>query len=372
MFHIFDINNHVLFSIPKYNLNIPINILDNMGRNYLSCAEIDNIVDFYPNDGIRQRWIIEKDDIDDIYYIKMTFSRYNHTQYLGAPNKNGQVHLYTSKNIYTKWSINHLQDDKYLIKYVGEKFDKNKVELVIARYNENVEWINAYSDIITLYNKGNDNLDTCIYTVIKLPNYGREGHTYLYHIITNYENLKERTIFSQGSPFEHNDTFLFGVDNCNITLDVQPLGLRWLESANIPTVEYIEKYKTITDYGLIYLKGICDGNLTINDFYDSGIDNIIKEAKKEHPEHKDSDLVLGFLYRSKFPNVISLDNVETSMTKISFTYSALFSVIKSNVHRYDKDVYIRLINELIRISVHGGTNGYVLERLWLFIFDTMK
>lgn len=35
--------------------------------------------------------------------------------------------------------------------------------------------------------------------IVNLPNVGRETHSYLYHIIQNYDNLKEVTIFLPGS-----------------------------------------------------------------------------------------------------------------------------------------------------------------------------
>ena len=53
-----------------------------------------------------------------------------------------------------------------------------------------------YTSII--YNKGGP-----IPGTISLPNVGREGHTYIYHILSNYENLDDYTVFLQGNPFDH-------------------------------------------------------------------------------------------------------------------------------------------------------------------------
>jgi len=371
MFKKFNIINDFIFTIPNYELNKPINIFGQCG-NYLSCAEIDNIVDFFPYGGIRQEWIVEKDNNEDVFYIKTAFERYNRTQYLGCPNKDNQVYLYTSKNNYTKWFISHIHNNHYLIKYAGEKFDKGQVELIIARYNENVEWTLAYNDIVTLYNKGSG-LTNGLDTIINLPNVGREGHTYLHHIIKNYDSLVSRTIFSQGYPFEHNITFLFGVDNYDKLDDIQPLGLVWLESRNIPTVEYRVKYETITGYGLVFLRAFCDGNLIISEFNDDGINLLNENAKKDYPEYRDINLALGFLHRAKFPSLISLSGINyssaKSLDKIYFTYSALFSVVRDKILRYKKEVYENLSNELLSKNNQGGTNGYVLERLWLYIFE---
>ena len=63
-------------------------------------------------------------------------------------------------------------------------------EIVIARYNEDLSWLNKIDKNIkiTIYNKGNNNIN---FPFIQLPNIGRESHTYLYHIINNYDNLAD-------------------------------------------------------------------------------------------------------------------------------------------------------------------------------------
>jgi hypothetical protein len=77
------------------------------------------------------------------------------------------------------------------------------MEIVISRYNENLEWLkNSSFDnySITIYNKGiNDNFYNNNYNVIKLENIGRCDHTYFYHIINNYDNLADITLFLPGS-----------------------------------------------------------------------------------------------------------------------------------------------------------------------------
>jgi len=70
------------------------------------------------------------------------------------------------------------------------------MKLVISRYKEDLGWEEDYDAII--YNKGGS-----IPNTISLPNVGREGHTYIYHILSNYENLDEYTVFLQGNPFDH-------------------------------------------------------------------------------------------------------------------------------------------------------------------------
>ena len=77
--------------------------------------------------------------------------------------------------------------------------------IVIARYNESLEWTKIFSNKI-IYNKGNPL--TGDFNEILLNNVGREGHTYYKHIYDNYENLADFTIFLQGNPFDHSPNII--------------------------------------------------------------------------------------------------------------------------------------------------------------------
>ena len=77
--------------------------------------------------------------------------------------------------------------------------------VVIARYNEDISWLDEINNInidIIIYNKG-EKIENCKYKQIMLPNIGRESHTYLYHIINNYDNISEKTFFLQGRIDDH-------------------------------------------------------------------------------------------------------------------------------------------------------------------------
>ena len=89
-----------------------------------------------------------------------------------------------------------------IVIYLDHEIDS--FEVVIARYNEDLSWVMKEfpNEKVTIYNKGKDDLNLpANYKIIKLPNIGREAHTYLYHIVTNYNQLAERTLFLQGDPF---------------------------------------------------------------------------------------------------------------------------------------------------------------------------
>ncbi len=78
----------------------------------------------------------------------------------------------------------------------------NDIKVIVARYKEDIAWTKHFSpQHIIIYNKGPDDINE--YNPIKLPNVGREGHTYYKYIYDNYDNLSDYTIFVQGYPFDH-------------------------------------------------------------------------------------------------------------------------------------------------------------------------
>lgn len=75
-----------------------------------------------------------------------------------------------------------------------------QMQIVVARYQESVDWLdqepfNKFS--VICYNKGGP-MDSP-HRTINLRNIGRCDHTYLYHIINNYENLAPVTLFLPAS-----------------------------------------------------------------------------------------------------------------------------------------------------------------------------
>jgi hypothetical protein len=63
---------------------------------------------------------------------------------------------------------------------------------VIAKYKEDISWVNQLKCPYIVYDKSND-----------IPNVGRESETYLRYIIANYEKLPNYILFLQGHPFDH-------------------------------------------------------------------------------------------------------------------------------------------------------------------------
>lgn len=76
--------------------------------------------------------------------------------------------------------------------------------LVVALYKEDPRWINDVPEDwdVFVYHKG-DQLFLPRANVIKLPNHGRECHSYFTHIVNHYDALADITIFCQGKYEDH-------------------------------------------------------------------------------------------------------------------------------------------------------------------------
>jgi hypothetical protein len=90
---------------------------------------------------------------------------------------------------------------------------KHLKNLVVARYNEDIEWTKQFSNVfnVIIYNKG-EKLN--VPNEIMMDNVGREGHTYYKYIVDNYDNLPEYTIFLQGHPFDHSPNIIQNLSIC--------------------------------------------------------------------------------------------------------------------------------------------------------------
>lgn len=77
------------------------------------------------------------------------------------------------------------------------RIGRAQVEVVLAHHNEDLSWSEPYAKVRTIYCKGTSRPKGCL----RLKNVGREGHTYLRHIVSRYHSLADWTVFSQaGAP----------------------------------------------------------------------------------------------------------------------------------------------------------------------------
>lgn len=78
---------------------------------------------------------------------------------------------------------------------------KPTLDIVISRYEEDLSWVpvTGYSKMY-IYNKGSPvSVPLPNVHMEALPNLGRESHTYFHHVIKNYNNLADMTLFLPAS-----------------------------------------------------------------------------------------------------------------------------------------------------------------------------
>jgi hypothetical protein len=77
---------------------------------------------------------------------------------------------------------------------------------VIAKYQEDTTWTLRLKVPSFIVEKGKE-----------MPNVGRETSSYLWYIVTHYDQLQGMYIFCQGNPFDHEPLM---VEKINQTLEV--------------------------------------------------------------------------------------------------------------------------------------------------------
>jgi len=93
--------------------------------------------------------------------------------------------------------------DSFLHDAIGlpdAKFHRYYFQLVIARFDEPLDWTNRYRGLRTIYNKGLAMPASGRHSseeYVELPNVGRESDSYLAYIINNYDLLPAYVAFTQ-------------------------------------------------------------------------------------------------------------------------------------------------------------------------------
>ena len=193
------------------------------------------------------------------------------------------------------------------------------MQLVVSRYNENVEWTKQFPNVI-IYNKGEPLSSD--YNEIRLLNVGREAHTFYYHIYTNYDNLHDNIIFVQGDPFDH----------CKDALN-----------------QIMKMIDNPRQFGNFQFMSDIIHNLQLSN------ENMYDHNMKIH------HIPLQKVYNHLF-NVYQLHNIE-----FKFGVGAQFMVSKERILSHSRDFYSKVIK--ILDYTKSPIEGYVMERLHGYIFQ---
>ena len=202
--------------------------------------------------------------------------------------------------------------------------------LIIARYDEDVRWVKDFKNFNTIiYNKGKKLAANKNLKIVNLKNVGRESHTWLYHIVTEYNNLDDNSIFLQGR--------------------IDDLGCMAYSNPS----EYLKK---LDKYGFHASRL---GLLTpLHWKYNVGIETNLKYASDwQNNKIGKSDLGFRKFAKTIFPKIPKF---------IATSYGGCFSVKKEIIKKYDVSFYRNLLQVL---SEHPNPiEGHYMERLWCYMF----
>jgi len=193
-------------------------------------------------------------------------------------------------------------------------------QIIVAKYREKCLWLRCIKNIpVIIYDKNNKNAKHHLPNIPvfearkfggighkKTPT-GRESHTYLYHIIKNYDSLPDMVVFLQGSPFEVHSNSL---DALRVLVERDFEGVTF-QPLNFPLV----------------------------------ISN-----KKGAPTHRGLPIERVFkrLFKSECPSYFA------------YTWGAMFCASKEVIHRKPVAFY----EEMMQVIYDEPVSGYVYERLW--------
>jgi len=254
---------------------------------------------------------------------------------------------------------------------------KQTYKLVVSRYNEDLDWLeNLNENNIQIYNKGDElEKNSDLMAVKNLTNVGREGETYLNHIINNYDNLDDYTVFCQADPFEHSPWFIELLNKYHQDfLDVQPLSYCWKEVSDAKENE--GWLKDVNKTGIPPLE--CREYTNFLHFDETckiHVEYLNKDFKCVYPlEWTDGGFNTHLIPRiqRKFKSGSVLDWIFEQIPFdqkvpeiIPFCFSALFGVHKRIILKRPKKFY----EDMRKFLLLDPDHGYLLERLWLIIFS---
>lgn len=213
-------------------------------------------------------------------------------------------------------------------------------ELVVSRFAEDLDWLDAPPfdafDSVAIYDKSDDEVSQtpppARSHVTKLPNVGREGHTYLHHIIHNWDRLADVTVFLPGS---------------SATSSTKYNKARWVAESALAT-----RNSAFPDQAMHSLVEQ-EGDLKVTAYKSSDQKNAARNPETSLAPSQHRPLRV-WLQAHGLPDVDGA------------TYHGIFAVSRAHIRRQPREFYEQLIRDL---EGHSSPEaGHFLERSWLSVF----
>ncbi len=210
-------------------------------------------------------------------------------------------------------------------------------QIIVARYNEPIEWLNSELDHCVFYNKGNDTIPN----QISLPNVGRESETYLNYIISNYDSLPDVVVFTQARISDH-----LNENNVRILIDKKNQALLNQTGKSNPS---------------IITPSIPHTSWAQNNHWGPqwNLDPVTNTYYLED-NYKDNNKMTYYEWFCRHINPIYPDPIHVYV-------AAIFAVKKECILKKSKEYYEELIKQVNHHS--NPAEGHFFERSWFYIFS---
>ena len=224
-------------------------------------------------------------------------------------------------------------------------------KIVVARYAEDLNWLDKYTPVLQIQNKGDlntipDKMKSCTRTI---KNVGLEAHSYLEYIIENYDNLPEHILFIQGLIDDHKDCF-------------DPYGSPL--------------------YKICDTRHRCTDNFTPENYIDSLVDQLLHHGRTLNAKVYVNAQGVPMVHKNiKLANIYALDdtgkmfgewfedNVLKSFphpSKFQWFKNAIFGAHKAYILSRPKSFYINILNQLTSLTTEVG---HYIERSWFYMLN---
>ncbi|MCJ1400260.1 hypothetical protein MMC11_003464 [Xylographa trunciseda] len=209
------------------------------------------------------------------------------------------------------------------------------LEIVIAHYNEDLSWLGQDAKSCTIYSKGGEGAAPP-YPHNAIRNIGREGHTFLYHIIERYDSLADVTLFLQGRVDDH----------FSITLDEVKERARQTQPGQVTTFPYRD-LETFDHWDGIPWDEYPSWRKW------SSMSSSVKAARTP-----------AEYWKLFFPG-------KAVPASVGFQPGALFAVRKEDVRQHPRSFYQLVMQEFFLgdMAHVNPETGHLMERFWQAIFS---
>lgn len=247
-----------------------------------------------------------------------------------------------------EWSFTRPSD--WVIAYYRYYQMRDRVDVVVAHYKEDLNWLNPYLrkiDHLYLYCKDREDCRKGLPTDLQganliiryLPNEGREANTYLHHIIDHYAFLPDRTVFTLASlngNWMRKLSFIFA-----LTESARPRKYCYKDSVfeKMRHFQFHANRSTPTSLGDGYSNKARGVTIRLADH---------QPLEKWMKQYFDKDI---YAHRCRYGDG---------------QHGAIFSVSREDIRQYELPRYRKLL--LLNSGDDSMEAGYYMERIWRFMF----